>query len=66
MYETDDGSVLQELERLVAAEQGCCGAAGVEFELDVLPDRVCVVVKTVKDGLPAETVVAAFAGMTPS
>ena len=58
--------MLQELERLVAAEQVCCGSAGVEFELAVLPDSICVVAKTVREGLSAQTVIAAFAGMDPS
>ncbi len=56
----------QELERLVTAENGCCGAAGVEFELDEHPDGMSVVVKIIREGLPSRTVIAAFAAMSPS
>ena len=55
----------EKLKRLVTAENGCCGAAGVEFELDEQQDGMRVVVKVVRDGLPAQTVIAAFAAMSP-
>jgi len=65
LYEIEDSVVLKELERLVAAEQGCCAAAGVEFELVKLRHYDCVAVKTVREGLPSQTVIAAFAAMSP-
>ncbi|NKC01337.1 MAG: hypothetical protein GKR90_22955 [Pseudomonadales bacterium] len=55
-----------ELERLVSAEQGCCGAAGVEFAIRCEGTICHVVVRKVRNGLPAETVLAAFAGMGDS
>jgi len=58
--------ISHELERLVTAENGCCGAAGVEFELDEQPDGMSVVVKIIREGLPSQTVIAAFAAMSPS
>jgi len=62
LYQSN-ADVVQELERLVEAEQGCCGAAGVEFELAQGKDGLRVGIQTVRDGLPAQTVVAAFAAM---
>ncbi len=58
--------ISQELARLVTAENGCCGAAGVEFELDEQRDGMSVIVKIVREGLPSQTVIAAFAAMSPS
>ena len=51
------------LQLLVEAEQGCCGAAGVEFSLASDEDGVRVSVVEKRPGLPAQTVLAAFADM---
>jgi len=48
------------------AENGCCGAAGVEFELDEQRDGMSVIINVVREGLPSHTVIAAFAAMSPS
>ena len=58
--------ISRELERLVMAENGCCGAAGVEFELDEQRDGMSVIINVVREGLPSHTVIAAFAAMSPS
>ena len=62
----ETSQLLPELERLVQAEQGCCGAAGVEFELIRRKRSASVVVKVVLEGLPSQTVIAAFAAMNAS
>ena len=68
VYRQSDGtpSLLPDLENLVQAEQGCCGAAGVEFELIPQASSTSVIVNVVREGLPAQTVIAAFAEMKPS
>jgi len=64
---SDESSHLyQELEKLVLAEQGCCGAAGVEFELIRLKSSTRVIVRVVREGLPSQTFIAAFAAMDAS
>ena len=55
-----------QLQQLVEAEQGCCGAAGVEFSLHTVDEGVQVHVRETRAGLPAKTVLAAFAGMAQS
>ena len=65
LYQTSD-EVLTELERLVAAEQGCCGAAGVNFDLHRLDAGARVVIRAANNGLPARTVMATFAAMVPA
>ena len=50
--------VVNELRRLVDAEQDCCGAAGVLFELDEVQSLVTVT--ATKVGLPSRTVLAAL------
>jgi len=67
VYRQSDGApLLPDLEKLVQAEQGCCGTAGVEFELFPQLSGASVVVNVVREGLPAQTVIAAFAEMKPS
>ena len=68
MYQPDAENevLLQELEGLVMAEQDCCGAAGVKFELLRSQSGIRVQVKVVREGLPSQTVIAAFAAMAPS
>lgn len=56
---------VDELARLVAAENGCCGAAGVEFAMRSEEGRVCVSIDMIKEGLPARTVMSAFSEMIP-
>ena len=56
----DKPGVVSELEALVKAETSCCGPAGVRFALE----GRTVVVSLVTEGLPARTVLAAFAGMS--
>ena len=55
-----------ELEVLVAAEQSCCGPAGVSFTFVRREKEVSVIVREAKPGLPAKTVLQAFAGMRGS
>ena len=57
---------LEELQQLVAAENDCCGAAGVRFDLRRHGDEIHVQVLTRAEGLPARTVIAAFAAMKGS
>ena len=54
---------LDELKRLVSAEDHCCGPASVRFDLEEGEDSAQVIVSITKDGLPAQTVLAAFASM---
>lgn len=65
IYRSNEGFV-ETLRTLVESENACCGAAGVEFVLNERQDDIRVVVKVVRNGLPAKTVIAAFAAMTPS
>ena len=66
-YQHGSESVLlsEELQGLVTAEQDCCGAAGVTFELNSKSDRMYVSVKVDREGVPAKTVVDTFAAMKP-
>ena len=57
-----DKTLSEDLQQLVFKEQGCCGAAGVEFELVKNPGLV-VNVRLVREGVPGRTVLAAFAEM---
>ena len=61
-HETDD-PLVSEIARLVSAEQNCCGAAGVEFKVTPTDNGSLVTIETIRDGLPAQTVLAAFADM---
>jgi len=62
----ESSRLCQELDKLVSAERGCCAAAGVEFELVQGERGASVVVRVVREGLPARTVIAAFAAMKAS
>ena len=61
-----DGESLDEIRQLAESENRCCGAAGVEFVFLNNQTDVIVMVKKVRDGLPARTVLAAFAAMSPT
>ena len=61
-----DGESLDQIRQLTESENGCCGAAGVEFVFRDNQTNFIVMVKKVRDGLPARTVLAAFAAMSPT
>ena len=61
-----DSLLHRELEGLVTAEQDCCGAAGIKFELTTFSDSYRINIRVVREGLPSHTVIAAFAAMSPS
>lgn len=65
-YSDDREDFMRELERLVLKEQSCCGAAGVSFDVKHTAAGSMVIVCVVSAGLPAQTVIAAFAEMTPA
>jgi hypothetical protein len=65
MYDSD-GESRDQIRRLAESENGCCGAAGVEFAFHDSQTYIRVTVKRVRDGLPARTVLAAFAAMSPT
>ena len=66
IYQCDSDTELRDdIERLVEAEQGCCGAAGVEFSSTVDANTIRVSVRATRVGLPSATVLNAFAAMTP-
>ena len=61
-----DGESLDQIRRLTESENRCCRAAGVEFVFRDNQTNIMVMVKKVRDGLPARTVLAAFAAMSPT
>ena len=64
-YDSDGESLIQ-IRQLTESENRCCGAAGVEFVFRDNQTDVIVMVKKVGDGLPARTILAAFAAMLPA
>ena len=56
-----NGESRDQIRHLAESENRCCGAAGVEFAFRDNQTDIRVTIKNVKDGLPARTVLAAFA-----
>jgi hypothetical protein len=61
-----DGESRDQIRHLAESENGCCGAAGVEFVFHDNQTYIRVTIKKIRDGLPARTVLAAFAAMSPT